>query len=86
MMDYPCDPRAGAAPGVLVVQAGGHGRPGGDRASTGCAESTDQPHLVEGLDAVTRRLGGLSRRCGTTGEAPGASAGSDPRPASQPAS
>ena len=50
------------------------------------AESTDQPHLVEGLDAVTRRLGGLSRRCGTTGEAPGASAGSDPRPASQPAS
>ena len=26
------------------------------------AESTDQPHLVEGLDAVTRRLGGLSRR------------------------
>lgn len=26
------------------------------------AESTDQPHLVEGLDAVARRLGGLSRR------------------------
>jgi hypothetical protein len=26
------------------------------------AESTDQPHLVEGLDAVTHRLGGLSRR------------------------
>jgi transposase len=26
------------------------------------AESTDQPHLVEGLDAVTRRLGGLTRR------------------------
>jgi hypothetical protein len=26
------------------------------------AESTGQPHLVEGLDAVTRRLGGLSRR------------------------
>lgn len=26
------------------------------------AESTDQPHLVEGLDAVARRLGGLTRR------------------------
>ncbi len=26
------------------------------------AESTDQPHLVEGLDAVTHRLGGLTRR------------------------
>ena len=26
------------------------------------AESTDQPHLVEGLDAVARRLGGLSKR------------------------
>ena len=26
------------------------------------AESTDQPHLMEGLDAVARRLGGLSRR------------------------
>ena len=24
------------------------------------AESTDQPHLVEGLDAVARRLGGLT--------------------------
>ena len=26
------------------------------------AECTDQPHLVEGLDAVARRLGGISRR------------------------
>jgi hypothetical protein len=26
------------------------------------AECTDQPHLIEGLDQVTRRLGGLSRR------------------------
>ncbi|WP_063758713.1 Mu transposase domain-containing protein [Kibdelosporangium aridum] len=26
------------------------------------AESTDQPHLVEGLDAVVHRLGGLTRR------------------------
>jgi transposase len=26
------------------------------------AESTDQPHLVEGLDAVAHRLGGLTRR------------------------
>jgi hypothetical protein len=26
------------------------------------AECTDQPHLVEGLDAVARRLGGLTRR------------------------
>jgi transposase len=26
------------------------------------AESTDQPHLVEGLDQVVRRLGGVSRR------------------------
>jgi hypothetical protein len=25
------------------------------------AESTDQPHLVEGLDEVVRRLGGVSR-------------------------
>src|ERR1700751_4728821 len=28
------------------------------------AESTDQPHLVEGLEAVARRLGGLSRGWG----------------------
>ncbi len=26
------------------------------------AESTDQPHLIEGLDAVAHRLGGLTRR------------------------
>jgi hypothetical protein len=26
------------------------------------AESVDQPHLIEGLDQVVRRLGGVTRR------------------------
>jgi hypothetical protein len=50
MMDYPCDPRAGVAPGVLVVQAGGHGRLGGDRASTGCGNPVGLGGIARSTD------------------------------------
>src|ERR1700739_1036367 len=54
---------AGAWGGGAKQASGGAGAlPRGSRWRGWLAECTDQPHLVEGLDAVARRLGGLTRR------------------------